>query len=447
MKKVKKAKKPVAKKTVAVKVATKKKIISKRQSVTSKKPLQRLKRKKVAISKPLGLFAIVCGVIGLVVITVLGINSLVASNGASNSSVLGSTVITSIPAPKNVNARVTSSGVKVSWTYSEKADGYNIWRKKGLFGEKVRIAMNYSPIAYVNGVAQDSNSNPLNYYVDSSVSKNSIYTYYISALYSGGVSSKQASSNIILNTKSVTQYSVFSIASKTASTISINGLIDPSKVYFVNVSNQQNTFNRTYSFASQQFLDRISYKFYTYPAMLSYYSVDSGGRKTFNLTNLIPGGKYYVSISAATATGFESSSTDPRSGMVYETRLLQNEKSITTSSKIIAPAIPSGFRFVGMVNDTEASFLWNVPTLLADGYTMDISCSDQSVTGVNITQPVNVYTTTNTVQLGFTLPRFGNNRGNCTATLKAYNNASTDRDHLTLDQVVYSNPVTLTFKN
>lgn len=444
MKKTTTKKKIVAKKASVSKKAPAKKLVVKKKPVrVAKKTVSKKKinSKKPSFFKPIGILVAVGGVLGLVALLSVGLTNLLAPS-TKDDPVLGATTANTnslVATPTGVRASISSKGILVSWTQASGIDNYAIYRKDGLSGTIKQIASNMRPVEFVDGVESYSTTkSPLNYFLDTTALKNKFYTYFVSSskrIGDGLGMSKKSTGALVWNYYAPTMAGVLTATSTTAKSITIDGALNKDYGYYAKIaSSGAAEYSRRFSLVTSTDQANMSY---SASGVLFDLGNNAHGHTQFQVTSLNPGTEYSVNLTMFKAQGFSTAS--PKTGTVYETILTNtSHRTLTTSSTVVTPKLPTGFKFGGMAITGSIHFEWNIPAAPAEGYNLSVICkkagsevfswSSDYLPGGPLTPFVARYTSNPTkpfYEYDIEDATAARDSDSCTAQLTAYNISST----------------------
>ncbi len=411
MKKVKKTKKVTAVKTkkAAAKVTPKKKVtvspersqrVAKKinkKSTAKKRTASRLGRKRLVVDKPLGLFVVVCGILGLVVFAVLGLNSMIASNQKTDEPVLGWFDNGAVAKPTGLKTTSKDGYVTITWNSVSGATGYKIWRKTGFFGSVSSI--------YTHNATYGN-------YTDKTAIPGKTYYYAVSAFkktVQGRKTSfvKQVVSNLMAPSIAINNYNNSAYSVDLEVTIKAGSQFDGFYLYCASCEKT-----------------RIDLTVKGSPDNYRYYDIINGG------VNVVNGDQYrdyaIKKLVASKKYTFQLSKYRILEGKRYESAK-STAVSFTMPATSSVPEAPVSFGGGSMSEGGGVSFYFKTPSIIPDGYQLNIACASSTATPIMYDQQFNKnYLISDTVAQsdGFSKIETGNGfnggRGMCMSQLYAY---------------------------
>lgn len=313
-----------------------------KRSSTKKVGFPKKRKKKLTAAKRTGLFAMWCGILGLIALFAFGLFKLgvfstdkVAVLGLSTGSVSTTTGL-----------RATSSDAYtyLTWNSVSSATGYKIWRRTGFFGTTSLIYTMNGNIAY---------------YVDKSAVPGKTYYYSVSA-FKGSTQ----------GTRSATVKQVASSLSAPKAKITNPNNSASALAFELEIAGSYNGIN-VYCNGCEQDLIEVSSK----SKDQKYYEFFNAGETvdgrynllTFFIKKLEPGKQY----------SFQVSKYRLYDGKRYESKRTESVL-MTMPENSSTPDEPSSFNasgFVGSANGGQLFYL-STPVKRPDGYRLSIKCSD-----------------------------------------------------------------------
>lgn len=426
--------------TTKKKIVAKKASVSKKAAVSKKAPVKKLAaKKKPYFFKLIGIFIAVGGVLGLVILLSIGLTNLLAPT-VNEGPVLGATTAVTVNAPSSVKAVAVSDGIKITWKNTNVAGNnysYIVYRKTGLMGSRLQIAHVLSTATVYSQSGSGYVLGAPTTFTDTNVSKNKLYTYYVVAsTYFGhmveepaGKTSRLSSGAVIWSKANGSRTGVFNVSSLTPRSITIDGKIAETGATYYRarvMSVADKSYDWTYTFAYSRNLMGMNLDAFApnYDKLF----IHKAGRVSImkELQELEPGKQYSVEISLIKVTGFSNMNGDPWQGNIYQTIL--SKKILTTPDSPIAPAAPTGFKYVrvqpNQYGTKSALFSIDLPQSPVDGsyygYMFTASCLGTAGTWGNNGAFPKLYQVSNT-ELNFLMDDWSTVSGDCTVKIKAYN--------------------------
>lgn len=359
-----------AKVTPKKKVVTKKVVASPKRSLSSKKSVtfKRPTVKKAPASKtthnqfkPMGIIAILIGVIILATLIVVALPSMTSQTASNDTSVLGwfsnlkvSRVKLSVPSGLKISS---ADGINtLTWGKVSNATGYDIWRKEGFFGK-------ISVVGYA--------SNGVSMYIDETAIPGRAYYYGITATKGTSKSSRSRLSKKTTSRLSapVVKFDNFSSYS-TSATIEVN-------------LDKTNNYDGLYVYCDKCEKKRIEIS-PSSPDLNKYYEVGGRGYNPedggygvilYMINGLLPETEYSFQVSEY---------------KIYSGKRIESAR--TSNFTISTPVSVTGLMFDSYTGEKPV-LNWDIPEVDNASWSMQITCDDTRVeifSDDNIT-PVQLY--------------------------------------------------------